>query len=92
MLQEREISLIFLKCPHYPLITYVTCIKLLMFSLMYHRMGNFHYLSIHLSKNQDLFLLCYVQHCVLLAFADTHEILRQQGDFKTYILILVLSV
>jgi hypothetical protein len=92
MFQEREISLIFLKCLRYPLITCVTCINFLLFSIMWHRMGNFHYLSIHLSMNQDMFLLCNVQHCVLFAFADTHEILRQQGEVQTFIFILILSV
>jgi hypothetical protein len=51
-----------------------------------------------LCRSLSLFRQChiwyrrYVQHCVLLAFVDTHEILREQGDFETFIFILILSV
>ena len=62
-------------------------------------MGNFHYLSIHLSMNQDLFLLCNAQHCVLFAFADGNREFFffisngwiVQGDYSNWEMFKLLS-
>lgn len=49
-------------------------------------------LSLSLFRQCHIQYRQYVQHCILLAFVDTHEILREHGDFEASICILILYV